>query len=805
MLVPGCVVRELPVQLSNVNSIRFGPDGRLYTLGYDGRIHALSDTNGDGLEDEARPYWDKPTLRVPVGMAWGAEGLYVSSQGKVSLLRDTNSDGRADVEQVLASGWPKTDVASGGVDATSVTLDAQGKVYFGLLCADFSNAYRIRNGQSHYDLRSDRGTIQQMNADGSGRTILCTGIRVPYALAFNRAGDLFLTDQEGETWLPGGNPLDELNHIVPGRHYGFPPRHEKHLPDVIDEPPVVRFGPQHQSTCGLIFNEPSAAQGLFGPAWWEGNALVAGFSRGKIWRVTLHKTPAGYVGRETLIASSNMMVADLAISAEGELYVACHSGQPDWGTGPRGAGKLFKITYHDRGAPQPVAAWPAKPGEVFVAFDRPLPESSETAVDPHIEFGPFVRSADRYETLRPGYKSVKQQQAAPRTKLNLTSHRLSADRRTLILFTDPHPQRAHYALTVTVPISRVGGERMIDMAYDLSGVRGRWTGEGADGVQEMWLPHVSTDVSLALLAGTEQNERLDRQLAEPGQLELEGMFDLPSARHHVRLEANAPFHAGVGGMRREAVADGAGRHLLEFDLPPAEAPVPLSIMLTTGANPPARLHLSYRSAADDMLRPVPLDRLLLPWVPTTSDGPSTQPTRPTRQDSTLAGGDPQRGEVLFTNQLKCATCHRSDALELGPDLSNLAHRDPAAILYDISHPSASINPDYVAYHLKLRGGRSTFGFVHPAGDEALRVVNAEQETVIQRDDVLEMRPSGISAMPEGLLGGLTDEQTRDLLAFLVTSRPAASQQPPPKPPATNPTSAPSRKLSADRPPARTAG
>ena len=89
MLVPGFTVRELPVKLSNINNLRFTADGRLTALGYDGRVHILRDTDGDGLEDQDTLFWDKPTLSVPVGMAWTKEGLYVSSHGKVSLLRDT--------------------------------------------------------------------------------------------------------------------------------------------------------------------------------------------------------------------------------------------------------------------------------------------------------------------------------------------------------------------------------------------------------------------------------------------------------------------------------------------------------------------------------------------------------------------------------------------------------------------------------------------------------------------------------------------------------------------------------------------
>src|SRR5262249_3646694 len=84
-LVPGLIVEELPVQLTNINNLRFSPRGQLTALGYNGKVYLLSDTNGDGLEDSVKVFWDRPTIRVPVGMAWSNRGLYVSSHGKVSL------------------------------------------------------------------------------------------------------------------------------------------------------------------------------------------------------------------------------------------------------------------------------------------------------------------------------------------------------------------------------------------------------------------------------------------------------------------------------------------------------------------------------------------------------------------------------------------------------------------------------------------------------------------------------------------------------------------------------------------------
>src|SRR5256884_6208430 len=143
MLVPGFTVRELSVRLPNINNLRFAPDGRLTALGYDGRIWLLRDSDGDSLEDTAELFWDKPNISVPVGMAWSTDGLYVSSHGKVSLLRDTDRDGKADTEEIIASGWPATDVGSGGVEAIAVTLDNAGNVYFGLLAVDSANAYRL--------------------------------------------------------------------------------------------------------------------------------------------------------------------------------------------------------------------------------------------------------------------------------------------------------------------------------------------------------------------------------------------------------------------------------------------------------------------------------------------------------------------------------------------------------------------------------------------------------------------------------------------------------------------------------------
>ena len=146
MFVPGFTVRELPLSLKNINDIKYRPDGKAVALGYDGRIYLLSDTDGDGLEDKADLFWDRETLRAPIGMALTppnyarGEGIFVAAKGKLSLIIDRDRDGRADEEIIVASGWKEL---GHGVDALGVAIDSQNNIYFGLGCANFTDAYLL--------------------------------------------------------------------------------------------------------------------------------------------------------------------------------------------------------------------------------------------------------------------------------------------------------------------------------------------------------------------------------------------------------------------------------------------------------------------------------------------------------------------------------------------------------------------------------------------------------------------------------------------------------------------------------------
>jgi putative heme-binding domain-containing protein len=796
MLLPGFTVRQLPVDLPNINNVRYRADGKLVALGYNGNVYLLSDSDGDGLEDKVDLFWEnRGQLRGPIGMALTppgyplGQGVFVASKGKLSLLLEGKGEGKVGREIVVARGWKEL---PHGVDALGVAFK-DGKVYFGLGTADFTNAYQVEGGKGRYDIKNERGTILEVAPDFKTRKIVATGIRFSVGLAFNRRGDLFATDQEGATWLPNGNPFDELLHVQQGRHYGFPPRHPRHLPGVIDEPSVFDYGPQHQSTCGLQFNESVNGGPIFGPREWTGDALITGYSRGKLYRTQLVHTQAGYVARNHLLACLDMLAVDACVSPQGDLVVAVHSGAPDWGSGPGGKGKLYKISFTGKTQPQPVAVWAAGAQEVRVAFDRELDPANlrNLASRVVLEHGPYVRAGDRYEVLRPGYAVVQMQQAAPRRRIAVHSVRL-IDGHTLSLSISAQTLQGYHALTLPAlgKVEKPGKGHLrqhaeVDLDYELCGVETGWQPKDEKGSSwQGWLPHLDPAVSRAFLAGSAAHNALWKELSAAGKLTLKSKLDLhqmlrpavqpgstldytwPAEKVGLAITASAPFTAALGAQPAKASTLTRGEHVLRLQHAGKEdEPVPLEVVLEKDAGEIA-LQIAFFTNEDERLRALPLRRFLLPWAQIKAMPPVA------RTIPELEGGNWLAGQrIFFSDEAACGKCHaiRCQGGKIGPDLSNLVHRDYASVLKDVREPSAALNPDHVAYTFELSDGRVLAGVPRDGPDGKLIIGDIRgEEIVLARNKIESMTPWRMSLMPEGIDRVLGPAKMRDLMTFLLT-------------------------------------
>ena len=828
VFVPGFTARQLPVELSNINNLQYREDGKLYALAYDGTIYLLSDLSGDGLEETAEVFWkSEGQLRGPIGMDLTppeyppGQGVFVTSKGMCSLIVDTDGDDRADEQIVVADGWKEI---GHGVDGLGVAFNKQdGSVWFGIGTQNFTNGYLVNDkGEADYSLTSERGTILRVAPDFKSRQIACTGIRFPVGMRFNSAGDLFCTDQEGATWLPNGNPLDELLHIESGRHYGFPPAHPKHLPNVIDEPSTFDYGPQHQSTCGFNFNEPLAADGpIFGPDAWRGDALVTGYSRGKIYRTQLIKTPVGYVAQNQLLACLNMLPADACISPQGDLVIATHSGSPDWGSGPVGAGKLFKLSYSDRERPQPVCVWAAGPRQVQIAFDRPLsPEDlADVNSDVRITHGAWVRAGDRFESLRPGYAVVQRQMISARQELPVYGVQVTPDRRTVVLETAAHTVADHCGLTLQglgrPPRAKSKSAEEIaagaelpqspetDLHYTLNGVAANLS-QGGQVVWEGWLPHLDTHVSQRFTQGSASHERLRSELASADRLTLRTQLDL----HHMlrpdvqpgatldfeylpeqvtivlRSTSQLSVKSETGSIETGSDATTGSTVRVTVDKP-TEKWIPLEITIQRqGTQALLDLTAVWFTSDDARERPFPLRRFFLPWAQPVETEGETEAWLAANVPE-LEGGSWHRGrEIFFGEQANCSKCHQLQGRggRIGPDLSTVGQRDYHSVLRDIVHPSVAINPDHLAYTIMLDNGQVLTGLVRQEEGQLVIGTAKAEEVRIDPKEVEKMVPATISIMPTGIDEALGPDKLRDLMTFLVGTSPSMPNDRPGAPP-----------------------
>jgi len=134
-------------------------------------------------------------------------------------------------------------------------------------------------------------------------------------------------------------------------------------------------------------------------------------------------------------------------------------------------------------------------------------------------------------------------------------------------------------------------------------------------------------------------------------------------------------------------------------------------------------------------------------------------------------GDPGRGREVFRQN--CATCHQVAGVgtTVGPDISDTRTKTAEMLLQDILNPNASIDANYVNYIVTTKSGKEITGIIATESASSITLRRAEVQTdLVLRQDIDELRSTGVSLMPEGLEKTITLEQMADLLSFLKNWR-----------------------------------
>jgi putative heme-binding domain-containing protein len=134
-------------------------------------------------------------------------------------------------------------------------------------------------------------------------------------------------------------------------------------------------------------------------------------------------------------------------------------------------------------------------------------------------------------------------------------------------------------------------------------------------------------------------------------------------------------------------------------------------------------------------------------------------------------GSPTRGIQVFT-AAQCIDCHRFNGRGegIGPDLTTVAQRfQRKEILESIVYPNQVVSDQY-ASQIVMAGGKTYTGIAARHADGSMTVLQSDAKKVhLAAEDIEDVEPSKVSAMPEGLLNKLTLEQLADLFALLTNS------------------------------------
>jgi glucose/arabinose dehydrogenase len=236
----------------------FDAAGRMYVASQDGNIYLLQDGDEDRRADSRTTF--AGGYYFPLGVAVHAPTgeVYVSYQGAITVLADTDADGRSDQERIFVDNLPFDKHQNDNLE-----FGPDGWLYMGLgsscdACDD-------------PDPRS--ASILAFNVETGESLIYASGMRNPFDLAFHpETGELFATDN-GRDDLGMDIPFEELNHVVQGGDYGYPECwNEQDPPGCEDTIPAVAFFEAHSSADGLDFY-----RGETFPAEYRGNAFVSIF------------------------------------------------------------------------------------------------------------------------------------------------------------------------------------------------------------------------------------------------------------------------------------------------------------------------------------------------------------------------------------------------------------------------------------------------------------------------------------------------------------------------------------------------
>lgn len=216
----GFTITKFAENLNKPRMLAVHTDGTVYVTDRDkGTVTMLRDTNKDGKADQQKVVATKEGMH---GIALRDNKAYLITVKEV-YTADINKDGTLGQLKMIADKLP-----DGGQHANrTLAFGPDGMLYISV--GSTCNACEETSKES--------ATLLQMKPDGSGRRIFAKGLRNTIGFDWHPQTKELYGFDHGIDWLGDNTQKEELNKLVDGGDYGWPYVFEDGKPNLADEPP----------------------------------------------------------------------------------------------------------------------------------------------------------------------------------------------------------------------------------------------------------------------------------------------------------------------------------------------------------------------------------------------------------------------------------------------------------------------------------------------------------------------------------------------------------------------------------------
>ncbi len=238
------------------------------------RIVILEDTNGDGILDTTKVFYQGPEINAPLGICVLGNQVLVSQSPYVWRFFDDDGDDKADRKEIMFQGIGGEQHDHG---MHAFTFGPDGKLYFNF--GNEGKTLKDKHGKVVLDQDGDeigpakykQGMVFRCNPDGSEVECLGHNFRNNFEVAVDSYGTMWQSDNDDD-----GREATRINYVMEYGNYGFTdemtgagwPAHRTNMEDAI---PLRHW---HLNDPGVVPNLLQTGSGSpTGMAIYEGSLL----------------------------------------------------------------------------------------------------------------------------------------------------------------------------------------------------------------------------------------------------------------------------------------------------------------------------------------------------------------------------------------------------------------------------------------------------------------------------------------------------------------------------------------------------